>query len=122
MAARGARRAESLMVELCTVVRPGPNVVDPATGVVSPSSTQVYSGRCKVNTYEPYEEQRDVSGQTVVSQRYSVHVPLSAGPFAVGDVVAVGSRRFRVGGTHQKSFQTAQRLLCDELTGGVTDG
>lgn len=110
------------MVDVCSVVRPGPSVVDPVTGVVSPSAVPVYSGRCKVNTYQPYEEQRDVAGQTVVSQRYSLHVPVGAGPFAVGDVVSVSGRRFRVGGTHAKTFQTAQRLLCDELTGGVHDG
>lgn len=47
---RARGNAESLMTDECTVTRPGEAVTDPATGVVKPASTQVYAGRCKVQT------------------------------------------------------------------------
>lgn len=48
---RARENAESLMTDECTVVRPGEAVTDPNTGEVKPTSTQVYAGHCKVQTY-----------------------------------------------------------------------
>lgn len=47
---RARKSAEALMTDECTVVRPIGSVTDPATGEVKPASTQVYVGRCKVQT------------------------------------------------------------------------
>lgn len=115
------------MVDTCTITRADPDapwVPDPETGYdVPPPPATVYEGRCKVATYEPYEATPDVGGKTVVQQRYSIHVPVSAGPFEVGDLVTItGSanlpattgRTFRIAGLHEKTWQTAQRLLTDE--------
>lgn len=115
-------QAESLMVDTCTITRGGGGewVVDPETGYEVPDEgAQVYAGKCKVQTYEAFESKRDVGAQTVVQQRYTIHVPVGSGPFEVGDVVTVAARvyperKFRVAGTHEKSLQTAQRLLVDE--------
>lgn len=118
-------QAESLMVDTCTITREGEGwVVDPDTGREVPAPpTTVYEGKCKVQTYEPHERTPDVGGSTEVIQRYHVHVPVTAGPFEVGDVVTITSgandpttsgRTFRVAGLHEKTWQTAQRLLVDE--------
>ena len=119
-------RAEQEMADECTITRTDPDapwVPGPDGYDVPPQPATVYEGRCKVATYEPYEATPDVGGKTVVQQRYSVHVPVSAGPFEVGDVVTITAsaqlpattgRTFRVAGLHEKTWQTAQRLLVDE--------
>lgn len=117
----GRRAAEHLMVDACLVERVmGEEAIDEEGRIVVGRVT-VYSGRCRVQTYEPYETARESAGATVIQQRYSVHVPVTAGPFRPGDLVtitggsssAVGSL-YRIAGIHEKTFQTAQRLLVDE--------
>ena len=126
---RGRRRAEALMVDQCVITRqsgpPGP--IDPDTGLREPPPTEtVYSGRCKVQTYEPHESKPESGGHVFTVQRYYVHIPVGAGPLKVDDRVEVTvsqiaphlvGRRYRVAGLHHKSMSTAQRLLVDEVTG-----
>lgn len=120
--------AESLMVDSCTIrrVTSTGDVDDDGNPVVT--GPTVYAGRCKVQTYEPYEQNREVGSSSSVTQRYSIHVPVTAGPFEVGDVVTITAsaefpttlnRTFRVEGLHEKTWQTAQRLLTDEPVAGV---
>ena len=117
--------AESLMVDTATITRHVDGwVIDPETGYEVPAPPlTVYEGKAKVASYQPYETAPDVGGQTVVTQRYYVHVPVTAGPFEVGDLVTITAsanapsttgRTFRVAGLHEKTWQTAQRLLVDE--------
>ena len=117
--------AESMMVDTCTITREGAGwVKDPVTGRDVPAPpTTVYEGRCKVASYQPYEATPEVGGMTEVLQRYAVHVPVTAGPFEVGDLITITAganqpttrdRTFRVAGLHEKTWQTAQRLLVDE--------
>ena len=111
--------AERMMTSTVTITRLGEPVWDEDAGDYTDTLTTVYAGKCKVQTYEAFESKRDVGAATVVIQRYTIHVPVDAGPFEVGDVVTVAQRihperRFRVAGTHEKSLQTAQRLLVDE--------
>lgn len=114
--------AEAGMVETVRIDRVLGNMVD-SDGNVSPELLvpPVYEGRAKITSYQPYETERDVSGSQVVQQRYIVQIPVSVVGVRVGDVVTVlaDGRVFRVGGTHRKSWQTSQRLLCDETTGGL---
>ena len=116
----GRRAAEALMTAKVRITRQS-GEVDELTGLAA--QVTVYEGRAKVQTYEPYESERTVAGATVVTQRYQVHVPVTAGLFEVGDLIEiVESPRmphlvgdvFRLAGLHEKSHQTAQRLLTDE--------
>ncbi|GAA1992887.1 hypothetical protein GCM10009718_33260 [Isoptericola halotolerans] len=110
------RQAESLMVDLCTVGRPGEPVMDPETGVVTTPAIEVYTGPCKIQTYAPHEQTPEAGSSSPTVQRYSIHLPVTAGPVHVGDVVSVGSRRFRITAPFDKTWMTAQRHYVDELT------
>lgn len=117
--AAGRRAAEAMMIDHCVVKRiPVEPIIDEEDGTERFDPEIVWEGRCKVQTYEPYEQTNEVAGHTTVSQRYSVHLPSSVtGLVEVGDVITVTGwvRDFRVAGLLHKSFQTACRLLVDEI-------
>lgn len=108
---RGQKAAEDLMVESVSVVRPT-RARDPVTYEESVVEVPVWSGPCKVQTYEPDAIDMVSAGRPVSSQEDRLHVPVDAGPFEIGDLAYVAgySRPYRIDGLIRKSFQTAQRL------------
>lgn len=122
----GRAAAEALMVDACTIVRvagePGP--MDPDTGLPTPApTTQIYAGRCRVQTYEPQESTPDSGGHTYSVQRYAVHVPVGTNA-AVDDIVTItaaamdpdlAGRHYIVTALLHKTFATAHRLAVDEI-------
>ncbi|PKC91900.1 DUF6093 family protein [Bifidobacterium longum] len=126
---RARGNAESLMTDECTVTRPGEAVTDPATGVVKPASTQVYAGRCKVQTSGGLasENVEGSAAQTMgaVSLVWSlyVHFPYGTPGLRAGDVVEVtesanpllAGRRLRlVSPQSEKTHATACRWNVKE--------
>lgn len=125
----GRRAAERQMIDSCTIARPGPSVEDPVTGIPAPSSTPVYSGRCKVQNLDPQEAALLTGGAVVVSQRYRVDIPVGAYSPAVGDVVTIVAtvldpnmvgRGYRVLAPMHKTAATAYRMAVTdaEVAGG----
>lgn len=114
---RGQREAERLMKDKAVITRTGEWIRD-EKGFETPTTITVWEGKCKIQTYEPYEQVGESAGTTVVSQRYQVQIPVSARGVQVGDVIEVKGypHDFRVAGLHNKTFQTAQRLLCDVMS------
>lgn len=118
----GRREAESLMIDSCTVTRPGEPVTDPETGEVMPGSTPVYTGACKVQQTIAQSSNPTAGGHSFTVQDSRVDFPVSAGPLAVDDVVTltesvldpqlVGSV-FRVVELFHKSMATAQRTRVE---------
>lgn len=123
----GRRWAESLMVDQCAIRRTtGPaGELDPNTGEKTPAPTEtIYSGKCKVQTYEAHESKPDAGEHVWTVQRYSVHIPVSSPAVAVDDRIEITAavtddhligRTYRVSGLLHKSLATAQRLLVDEV-------
>lgn len=119
---RGRAAALRHMRDQVTITRPGPLAPGP-TGRYEPTEQVIYQGPGKIQTYEPYEQAPEVAGHTATIQRYRLDLPVTAGPIEVGDVATVtaprpphtGPRTFRVAGLHEKTAQTAQRLLVDEI-------
>ncbi len=122
---RGRRKAESLMVDACEIrAKPTIGEFDPATGLRPETPGAVlYSGRCKVQTYEAHE-QTPQSGQHVYTvQRYYVHIPATVDVPVDARVTVTAStldphlvgKTYRVAGGLHKSMATANRLLVDEV-------
>ena len=117
------------MLDQCEITRvvgePGP--IDPETGLREPPPIEtVYSGRCKVQTYEAHESKPESGGHVFTVQRYYVHIPVGAGPVRVADRVQIvasaagpqrAGRHYDVAGLLHKRMAAAQRLLVDEVTG-----
>ena len=83
----------------------------------------IYEGRCKVQTYEGYEQTPEAGGARVTVQRYRVDFPASmiARP---GDLVTITAsaadphlvgKRYRVTAPFNKSHATSSRCFVDEV-------
>lgn len=107
----GQRAAELAMRDACVITRLTKVLVGDREEFLA---STVYEGKCKLQTFEPYEQTPETVTHTATVQRYSLHVPVSVSVM-VGDLATVGARRFRVAGLHDKTFQTARRLLVDEV-------
>lgn len=117
-------QAESLMLDECTITRPGEPVTDPDTGVVSNGSTPVYSGKCKVQSKDSATSSPEAGGHsfTVVSRQ--VHIPAESADVRDDDVITITAARtpqligkvYRVDGFTPDSYDTAFRLPVVEVT------
>jgi len=121
---RGREAAESLMLDACTVTRPGEPVTDPDTGNVTPGSTEVYTGPCKVQQTISQASNPSAGGHQFTVQDSRVDFPVAAGPLLVDDVVTMTSSVldpqlagsvFRVVELFHKSMATAQRTRVEQV-------
>ena len=117
-------QAESLMVDACTITRPGEPVTDPDTGAVTDSMTPVYSGICKVQSKDSSVASADVAGASFVVVSRQVHIPAGVADVRNGDVVTVTAsllnpfgvgKRYRVEGFTPDSYETAARIPVKEI-------
>jgi hypothetical protein len=125
----GRAAAEAKMVDHCTITRASTEqgVLDPVTGLhVEPPPQVIYSGLCKVQRAgltpaTPLAGERRFTVEVV-----EVHVPMRVTGVDVGDPVTIDSslfdpalvgRDFTVRGDPAKSYATARRLRCEEVTG-----
>ena len=117
-------QAESLMVDECTIARPGDPVTDPDTGEVTAGEVAVYAGKCKVQSKDSATATPDAGGAsfTVVSRQ--VHIPANAADVRDDDVVTITASRlnaftvgkqYRVEGFTPDTFDTAARLPVKEM-------
>jgi hypothetical protein len=122
---RGRLAAESLMVDACTIRRKTGGTTDPETGSIVPVWAVVYTGKCKIQQVARLARPNDVGEAYKILDLIEVHVPTSATAFVPDDVITVDTsvldpdlpaRQLIVRGLIHKSFLTARRLLCQEVT------
>jgi hypothetical protein len=120
----GRTAAESLMVDACTITRPGAPVTDPNTGAVTNTSTPVYTGKCKVQSKDSATSSPDAGGHSFVVVSRQVHIPANSADVKDGDVVTITASLlnsftvgnvYRVEGFTPDSFDTAARLPVKEV-------
>jgi hypothetical protein len=118
-------QAESMMLDACTVHRPGTPTTDPTTGAVTASLTLIYTGKCKVQSKDSSVASPAAGGHefTVVSRQ--VHIPANAADVRNDDVVTITAsasntfgvgRKYRVEGFTPDSSETAARIPVKEIT------
>lgn len=123
---RGRLAAESLMVDTCTVTRVATESTNEDTGVVTPTTTTVYTGKCRV-------QQSQLGADSVPSDPGEVYVrlvafemqlPMSVVGLRVGDFITITAsaldpdlvgRSFNVLGLAHKTHMTARRLQVQEI-------
>ncbi|GAA3699122.1 DUF6093 family protein [Zhihengliuella alba] len=70
--------AESLMTDSCTVFRPGSEATDPETGVVSPTFTTAYTGKCKVQSSGLQAKEEAAGATNYYFGQLAVHFPVTS--------------------------------------------
>lgn len=119
----GRAAAESLMLDTCTVHRPGEPVTD-GDGNVTPSLALLYTGPCKIQQTLAQSSSPVAGGHRFTVQDSRWDTPVAAGVFQVGDVVTVTDavldpqltgRVFRVTEPFHKTGATAQRTRVEEV-------
>lgn len=122
----GRRAAELGMVDACAIRAPSTfGVMDPDTGLrVETPGVTVYTGKCKVQTYEAHESTPESGDHVYSVQRASLHLPATV-DIPVGHLATITAsvldpnlvgRVFRVSAVLHKSMATANRLQVDEVT------
>lgn len=112
----GRRAAEALMTDHATVTRPTVTTGD--DGLDHITEAPVWSGPCKVQTYEAHETEANAAGALVTIQRYSIHLPHRVDAVRVGDLIRVAGYLsvFRVTGLFDKTHVTSRRFQVDVET------
>ena len=113
------------MQDQCLIRRVTGETTDQETGKVVPLYDDVYTGKCKLQSYEGYEQSKTAAETTVTVQRMSVHLAVGAYRINVGDIVEITAsrmdpmltgRKFRI--TQEapfKTFATAYRVFVDYI-------
>lgn len=123
----GRELAERLMLDTC-LVRTVTGESTDADGNVTPTYSTAYGGKCKVQTFEAYEQSAETGGLDASIQRYSLHVPVGSFRPEIGQFVVITAcaldpnlvgREFRAVALLHKTAGTAYRLGIEE---GGPDG
>lgn len=116
------RAAERLMIDSCTIQRPGEGGVDPLTGEPVITLDPVYTGKCRVQLSKASSTTAEVIGRTATIQDFEIHIPATAPLADVNDVVTLTAspavhrrigQQFRVTAVFEKTLTSAQRLAVE---------
>lgn len=116
--------AESLMLDTCTITRPGTPVTNQDTGDVTNTPTTVYEGKCKVQSKDSATSNPEAGEATFTVVSRQVHIPANSADVQDGDVVTITASRlnaftvgkqYRIAGFTPDSFDTAFRLPVKEV-------
>lgn len=122
---RGRARAEALMLDTCTIRRTTGSSTNSETGVVTPTTSVVYSGACKVQQGGvPLGQPKDLGEASVQTVRLELHLPVSATGVLVDDVATIDTstldsdlvgKQFTIRAVAHKTFLTARRCDIQEV-------
>jgi hypothetical protein len=121
----GRRAAEALMVDACTIQRVTGTSTNDTTGVVTPTYSTIYAGKCRVQQIVPVSKPADIGQAQVWLQRLELQVPISVTGIASDDLVTITAslldadlvgRTFRVRELGHKTHLTARRVQLEEQT------
>ena len=126
--AAGRIAAESLMVDTCTITKPGTGQgpLNPDTGKYdAPAPVVVYSGKCRVQVPNVAESVQDSGERAWTVQDALVMLPVvGSEDVLVGHTVTITAasldaqlvgKRYTVTAGHHKTHATARRLRCKEV-------
>lgn len=110
------------MADTCTIRRVTGQTTD-EDGNVTPTYDVLYTGRCRVQTRDPYESKPEAGDHQSVVLRDVVMVPVSVTGITSGDLVETTAsaldpdlvgRRWRIAGPSRKTHMTQRRFYAQE--------
>lgn len=120
---RGRRRAEALMVDSCRVRRVTGTTTNP-DGTTSTTYDPIYTGKCRIQTTDPYESRPEAGEHSFTVVRYILQLPMSVLAVRVEDIVDevvseldpdLTDRTWRIAGPSSKTHQTMRRFFMTEV-------
>lgn len=123
---RGRALAEQLMVDTCTVTRITGESTNEDTGVVTPTTSTVYTGRCRVQQSQLGADSTPADpGEAYVRLvAFEMQLPMSVVGLRIGDVITITAsaldpdlvgRAFNILGLAHKTHATARRIQVQEV-------
>ena len=121
----GRRAAEASMVDACTIRRQTGTSTDDTTGVVTPTYSTVYAGKCRVQQKAPASKPGDVAQAAVWLQRSELQLPMSAPPARSDDRVDITASAldpnlpgtvYHVRDVGSKTHSTMRRYQIEQVT------
>jgi hypothetical protein len=122
---RGQAAAERLMVDACTITRPGTPSTNDTTAVVTSTPSTIYAGKCRVQQQVPVAKPAEVGQAAIWLQRLELQVPMSVTGVQSDDLVTITAaaldpdlvgRTFHIRELGHKTNMTARRLQIEEVT------
>lgn len=122
-AQRGQAKAESLMLDACTIAHRIPDSTD-ANGVVTNYGAAYYTGKCQVQTRTGAGQGTDIGEAYLIVAQRIVRLPMSVLDVVEGDRITITAAALDAGlvgnvytarDIEEKSFQTARRVTCIEV-------
>lgn len=124
--AAGRARAESIMLDSCTITRHTTTFTNPETGAQTKSVATIYTGKCRIQQQMPGSASPAQPGEAyLLMLQLSVQIPISVEDVQPGDIVTVtaasmdpelAGRTFRVQALAHKTHATSRRLAVQEVT------
>lgn len=123
---RGRTRAEALMVDTCTITRVVSTTTDADTGVVTPTYSTIYTGKCRLKLPVAVARPITVGSAQEFSQHPILSLPATTTGVQVDDILTITAsllmpslvgRVFHVRAVPGQSHMTAARFEVMELMG-----
>ncbi|MGW3854737.1 DUF6093 family protein [Micromonospora arida] len=123
--ARGRAAAEQLMTTTCVIRRITSTSTDPFSGVVTPTYTDTYSGKCRAQQQTASGSAADVGEQALLLLRLEVQLPVSVVGLQADDEITITAsptdadlvgRVFMVRDLSHATHKTARRVGVIEVT------
>jgi hypothetical protein len=122
---RGRVAAERLMTDTVSITRVTGSSTNSETGVVTPTTSTIYTGAAKVQQGGvPIGQPRDLGEASVQLVHLQLHIPVSATGVRVDDIATVTAstldpdlvgRVFNIRSVAHKSYLTARRMDIEEV-------
>jgi hypothetical protein len=121
---RGRRMIEGRMVDMCVVRRRTGQTTAP-TGVITPTFSTVYTGKCRIQADSETGAERDVGQARIMITRLTLQIPIAAPALKDGDEVTISvslyddrlvGRKYTVRDVPAKTEATARRVGMIEVT------
>jgi hypothetical protein len=117
--------ALGLQTDTCTITRAGGRSLNTTTGVTTYTSSEVYSGACRLRPRDVQDRIVDHGGEQVSVGSHVLSLPITVTTVEPGDTVALGTsvydgdlsgRTFTVVGVLAGSQVSARRISVQEAT------
>lgn len=122
--ARARAAAQRGMVDTCVIKRITGSVTDPNSGVITPTTSTIYTGPCRVQQAQAQGNPQDIGEAFLVIMRHEVQLPVTVTGLQEADQITITAsadpdlvnRVFTIRDTFHKTHASSRRVQVIEQT------